>query len=158
MSLIVSDTGPLRYLVLCRQVHLLGILYGQVVIPEAVARELSQDHTPAAVKAWLAQLPSWALVRHPARLVSDPELGPGEVEAISLALEFRASRVLMDDLAARHAAVRHGLAVTGTLGVIELAASRQLVNFDSAIQTLLETNIRLDPKLVAEARRRVSSS
>lgn len=71
MSLIVSDTGPLRYLVLCRQVNLLGVLYQQLVIPQAVARDLSNDRTPKLVKMWCNHLPTWAVVGQPASLVDD---------------------------------------------------------------------------------------
>ena len=38
--IVVADSGPLHYLILLEQSELLRRLYDQVVIPEAVAREL----------------------------------------------------------------------------------------------------------------------
>jgi len=52
---------------------------------------------------------------------------PGEVEAISLALELAADLLLADDRKARTVARSRNLAVAGTVGVLELAAQRGLV-------------------------------
>lgn len=42
---VISDTSPVRYLVLIGQVELLSALYTEVLIPEAVADELQQSST-----------------------------------------------------------------------------------------------------------------
>ncbi|HXB70914.1 MAG TPA: hypothetical protein VNY05_21950 [Candidatus Acidoferrales bacterium] len=52
--IVVADTTPLRYLVVIEREHLLPALYGRVLIPPAVADELSHENTPAAVRA-----PGW---------------------------------------------------------------------------------------------------
>ena len=39
--IVVADSGPLHYLILLEQVDLLRRFYGQVLVPEAVASELS---------------------------------------------------------------------------------------------------------------------
>lgn len=57
----------------------------------------------------------------------------------------------MDDRAGRNAARRCGLFVTGTIGVLESAASRGLVEFAVAIAKLQRTNARLDLELVEAA-------
>lgn len=44
MRIIVSDTSPIRYLVLIGEVEILQKLYGRVLIPEAVRSEL--QHPP----------------------------------------------------------------------------------------------------------------
>ena len=56
----------------------------------------------------------------------------------------------MDDRAGVAAARRAGLLVTGTLGVLDLAAERGLINFESAIRKLEHTNFRR-PKAVLSA-------
>jgi hypothetical protein len=73
------------------------------------------------------------------------------LEAICLAKEINATAVLMDDRAGRNAARRYGLFVTGTIGVLESAAARGLVEFAAAIANLQQTNARLDPELVQAA-------
>ena len=39
--IVVADSGPLHYLILLEQVDLLRRFYGQVLVPEPVASELS---------------------------------------------------------------------------------------------------------------------
>ena len=50
-------------------------------------------------------------------------LGDGEREALALAVEIRAERILLDDRPARRVALELNLLVTGTAGVL-LAAKR----------------------------------
>jgi predicted nucleic acid-binding protein len=57
----VADSGPLHYLILLNETELLHRFYGQVVIPEAVLRELTSDRTPQPVRDWLSQPPPWLL-------------------------------------------------------------------------------------------------
>ena len=52
----------------------------------------------------------------------------GELEAIVLAQESKADFVLLDDRAARNKAVRSGLSVMGTVGVLKLANARGLLS------------------------------
>lgn len=52
-----------------------------------------------------------------------PSLGDGEREALALALEIQADRILLDDRIARRAADELKLVVTGTVGVL-LGAKR----------------------------------
>jgi predicted nucleic acid-binding protein len=49
--IVVADCGPLHYLILLEHVDLLRRFYGQVVVPEAVAGELSNAGTPEGVRA-----------------------------------------------------------------------------------------------------------
>jgi predicted nucleic acid-binding protein len=49
--IVVSDTGPLRYLVEVGAVDVLPHLYGTVLIPQIVLEELRLDHFPPIVRA-----------------------------------------------------------------------------------------------------------
>ena len=97
--LVIADTTPLRYLVALGQADLLPTLFGQVIIPLAVAGELQHSQAPAAVRAWIASPPPWLDIR-PSSLLPDAvllRLDPGEREALLLAQELQADLVLVDD-------------------------------------------------------------
>jgi predicted nucleic acid-binding protein len=61
--IIVSDTSPINYLVLIGEIEILRKLAGQVIIPQAVYRELQDPHTPQQVKDWIDSGPAWIEVR-----------------------------------------------------------------------------------------------
>jgi predicted nucleic acid-binding protein len=154
MSLVVADSSPLNYLALCHVLEVLPRLYGQVVVPQAVFDELSHANAPDPVRSWLEALPTWASVRAPTEIDEGLALGRGEVEAICLAAEIGADEVLLDERRARRAARQRGLTVTGTLGVLEAAAKRHLIDLRSVVQKLVRTNFRIEPELVEQALKR----
>jgi len=93
--IVVADTGPVNYLVLSGQIDLARVLYIALLIPSAVHRELLHPRAPATVRHWAAAPPVWAEVRRPQDAARFPELGAGEREAISLALETKADFLLI---------------------------------------------------------------
>jgi len=154
MIVVVADTSPLNYLVQIDCQELLAALYQRVLVPPAVMNELDRPRTPAAVRAWVDHLPAWVEVRAvqstlPATLAG---LDPGEQEAIQLAQEQHADLLLMDERRAVAFARRHGLEVTGTLGVLVQAARLGLVEIDAALNRLQTTDFRATPELFAHAR------
>ena len=151
MSVVVSDTSPLHYLILCGAENALPRLFRQVVIPPTVFRELQQSNTPAPVRQWAGSLPSWATVQTPKTTSLSLDVDAGELEAICLAQEIKAAAVLMDDRAGRNAAIHCGLAVIGTVGLLEQASARGLLDLDQAMARLRQTNARLDPGLIQAA-------
>jgi predicted nucleic acid-binding protein len=161
-TIIVSDTSPVQYLVLCDAIGVLPRLFNRVIIPLAVASELQHPNTPAAVRTWIAAPPQWAEIRSPAVKRASLNLGPGEVEAIALALEMRAQAVLLDDQKARAAATRAGLQVLGTLAILERAADKRFLDLNVAFAALRNTTFRIDPRLMEDAlvrqKRRLRSS
>ncbi|MGB7442119.1 MAG: hypothetical protein WA919_13690 [Coleofasciculaceae cyanobacterium] len=57
--IIVSDTSPINNLAAINQLDLLRQLYGSVVIPEAIYRELTEpDFLAIEVKRWIPPLES----------------------------------------------------------------------------------------------------
>jgi predicted nucleic acid-binding protein len=97
VSVVVSDTSPLHYLILCGAEAVLPRLFTQVVIPPTVWRELQQPNTPAPVISWASSLPAWASVQKPKAINLNLRIDPGELEAICLAQEINAVAILMDD-------------------------------------------------------------
>ncbi len=148
MSVVVSDTSPLHYLILCGVDQVLAQLFEQVVIPPTVFAELQQPNTPSMVQEWMRSMPAWVSVQTPTSLDYSLDLDAGELEAICLAREIHAAAVLTDDRAGRHAAAQCGLPVIGTLGLLEQAAVRGWIDLPQTLERLRLTNARLDQKLV----------
>lgn len=151
MSVVVSDTSPLHYLILCGAENILPRLFRQVVIPPTVFRELQQPNTPPPVRQWAAALPPWVAVQMPKTVNLTLDVDAGELEAICLAQEIHADAILVDDRAGRNAAIHCGLAVVGTIGLLEQAAARGLIELPSVLARLRQTNARLDPELIRAA-------
>ena len=128
--IVVADAGPLHYLVLIGAVDVLAPLYTRVLVPETVAAELQDAHTPATVRAWIAQPPHWCEIR------PDPPSNPalsfldvGEHAAITLALSVNADRLLIDEQAGRAEAERRHLLVNRHTGRPGQSASRRAAQF-----------------------------
>jgi predicted nucleic acid-binding protein len=151
VSVVVSDTSPLNYLILCGAEGILPRLFRQVVIPPMVFRKMQQPNTPPQVRQWAAALPEWVAVQTPKTVNLALDVDAGEMEAICLAQEIHADAVLMDDRAGRNAAIQCGLAVVGTIGLLEQAAARGLIELPATLARLHQTNARLNPELIRAA-------
>lgn len=162
-GIVVTDTGPLHYLVLIGQIEVLPQLFGAVAVPAIVAGELRHAHAPNAVRAWADNPPPWLAVHDtPAETASPRRLDPGERAAIALAHALGAGLLLIDDRAGASAARGEGFRVTGTIGVLVDAARQGLIQLDAAFATLRATNFHYSPALIdallAEHRRNGSVS
>jgi predicted nucleic acid-binding protein len=129
-------------------------MYDRVVIPSAVLAELAHPKAPAAVKTWAGSLPTWAEVRTAAHDELDDILDPGEAEAIILAEQLKADSLLLDEMEARREALRRGLPVAGTVGVLEKAAERNLINLSEAFSKLARTSFYIAPQVLQQALQR----
>jgi predicted nucleic acid-binding protein len=124
--IVIADTSPLHYLILLEHADVLQHLYGRVIIPEAVVRELQAQKTPAVVRRWITSPPGWLQIRQIA-VPPDPalvEVDPGEREAISLAETLRADALIIDEKMGRREAQRRKLRVIGTVRVGRCGGSR----------------------------------
>jgi predicted nucleic acid-binding protein len=149
--IVVADSGPLHYLILLEQTELLHRFYGAVVIPEAVMEELCSGTVPQPVRDWLSKPPSWLRVESapPDQLERvTRDLDRGEREAIALALRLRADLILIDESRGRAEARRAKLRITGTLGVLAVAAKRGLIDVAEVLRRLRATNFYADERLI----------
>lgn len=106
----------------------------------------SSHKAPTLVRQWLASNPLWLELCNetPDDPAQEPIKGldPGETQAIQLAISLQADLLVMDDRRAVKVAKQKGLLATGTLGLLDLAAERKLINFEQALCLLEETNFR----------------
>jgi len=150
--IVVSDASPVNVLVRIGHVDVLHMLFRSVVIPPAVASELSHSSTPEVVRTWMAEHHAWPTIRAPLKVDSTLQLeDPGEVEAISLALELKADLLLADDRKARRVASQHGLAITGAVGVLELVSAPNLLSLQDAFNKIRQTDFRVAEHILQQA-------
>lgn len=159
--IVVADASPLNYLIQIDCDYLLPQVYGRIVVPSGVMRELAHPGAPQAVRQWLIRVPEWIEVSA-IRSAPIPELtylDPGEREAIQISEELSADLLLIDERQGRKEARRRGLRTTGTLGVLLSAGELRLIEPDVAYRRLLaETNFRTSSALEAEFRNRIRSA
>jgi predicted nucleic acid-binding protein len=150
--LVVADSSPLNVLICIGHAEILHQLFHNIIIPSEVARELSRPRTPVIVRNFIASSPHWLTVCEPKTVEPIAQLHAGELAAISLANELAADFLLIDDKAGRRAALQRNLRIIGTIGVLEQAAVRELLDFPSAMQQLpSDFRARLHPSLVKDA-------
>ncbi len=113
----VLNASPLIAFHQIRKLHLIPQLFAETMAPSAVVREISPS---------LGHVPKWLRVQAPMILpLSLQRLDAGEREAIALALQSAADVIVLDDRAARIQAVRLGLNVIGSAGLLVLARRRE---------------------------------
>jgi uncharacterized protein len=112
--IIVSDTSPISNLIIVGYIHLLPQLFGTVIIPDAVYQELLANGIHHPVTQTI-QTVDWLEVRsvtdqqQVVDLERDRDLDPGEANAIILAIELRATQLLIDERLGRLEAKQQGL-------------------------------------------------
>jgi uncharacterized protein len=119
--IIISDTSPIANLIQIGELKILHHLFGDVIIPPAVFKEI------VALKTFGIDLTEfenskWIKVIAPQNelFVSqiEIELDAGESEAIVVANEMRADYILMDERLGTKKAQEMGLQTIGLLGVL----------------------------------------
>jgi hypothetical protein len=138
VTVVVSDTSPIRALEFLDRLDLLRILFGSILVPPAVAAELTRTggHFRSIDVSHYDYLQARAATdqQQVASLLST--LDRGEAEAIVLAREVAADAILIDEADGREVARQQfGLRVIGTLGILLDAKKRDMV---SAVRPLVD--------------------
>jgi hypothetical protein len=139
--IVVSNTSPIFYLSTIGQLDLLRQLYSEIVIPTTVFNEITNvgnTDASARVVPTLSWMKTQSATDRAFVNTLRAELDPGEAEAIALAVELNADRLLMDERLGRAAAMRVGLQVIGVLGIL-IAAKRN--NLIQEVKPLLDALI-----------------
>ena len=128
--IVVSDTTPLSELAKIGRLDLLHDVYGSVIIPQEVFNEATAWNHPAVstiTSAVWIHVRTVTNLRPVIALHTSTGLGLGECSAIFLAEELNATRLLIDDLAARREAKSRNLPVIGTVGVLLVAKNLGII-------------------------------
>jgi predicted nucleic acid-binding protein len=152
--LVVADTTPLRYLAAIGETGLLPRIFGEVLIPPAVWNELTAASTPQIVRIFVEDRPNWLQLRSPrtdSLEVVSSNLDAGERAALALAIEIKADLILIDEAAGRREARELGLRITGTIGILRLAAERGLIDVRNVPVSLRGSGFYIDESVVRAA-------
>ena len=125
--IVVSDTSAISNLYQIDRLELLRDLFGEVLAPPAVLRELSAlpDHALLlSGTSWIRPVfpEDYALVEE---LTENLDLG--ESEAIVVALEMKADRLIVDEKLGRSIAQKYGIPIVGVLGILIEAKRAELL-------------------------------
>jgi hypothetical protein len=111
--IVVSNTSPISNLIVVGHINLLHQLFKTVVIPEVVYQELLANGENHVVTQTVKKL-NWLEVRavneqsQVVALERDRRLDVGEANAIVLAVESKATQLLIDERLGRTEAKRQG--------------------------------------------------
>lgn len=147
--IVVSDTSPINYLLLIDQMELLPLLFGRIIIPDIVRDEMLDPDAPPVLQQWITNPPSWLTVQTvPVIDATLSSLDPGEQAAIILAQTLPADLLIIDERLGRRIAKERGIAIIGTLGILDDAAAQGLINLAEAITQLQQTNFRVSRRII----------
>ena len=147
--IVVADTSPINYLLLINQIDLLPRLFQQIIIPDVVRDEMLDPDAPPVLQQWITNPPSWLTVQTvPVIDTTLNTLDPGEQAAITLAQTLPADLLIIDERLGRRIAEERGLAIIGTLGILDDAATQGLINLAEAIAQLQQTNFRVSRRII----------
>ena len=146
--MIISDSTTLIVLFDVDRVDLLSNVFSQVIIPDAVYKEIS-------VKSSIV-LPSFMKVQK----VTDSDmldvlksvLDLGESEAIALALEEKMP-LIIDEKKGRKIALREGIKIIGLLGIVYLNIKKETMSEKEAkgfLEDAIANGYRISTRLVEE--------
>jgi len=148
--IIVSDSGPIISFARAGYLKLLGQLFQEIIIPEAVYEEIAIIGIGrAGAKEVISG--EWIKTKRTKNRLKVKQLpamlGLGEREAIILAQELNAT-LLIDDRKAREVAEENGINCFGSLRVLKEAKDRKLIDAIKPVgDELIVTGLRIDSSL-----------
>jgi len=165
----VSDSTPLIHFGTIKQLDLLRSMYGQIVITEAVHREVvTEGIALGKADAFLVEkaIDDWIEVINPegyaGEICSRYGIHIGEAESILLARELDADLLLINERDGRRAAKHAGVKVKGTIGVISDCIERRILAVGAAVEILIvfrdnPSKFWIDPRIIDIAIKRIKN-
>lgn len=153
--IVISDTTPIISLMKANSLDLLKRLYGIVLIPKAVYRELTENTVFAKEAEIIKEIDFLTVVaveneKSVSVLRNVTGLDAGESEALIMYDEQKADLLLMDEHKGRSVAKQLNVRHIGTVGVLLLAYDKEMMRREdvkNCLDTMLANNIRMDRKL-----------
>jgi predicted nucleic acid-binding protein len=163
--IIVSDTTPLITLLKIHHLDILGELFHEILIPEAVYVELTTNERfmdeaieimkcPFIQKVEVADQKSVRIFR------KTTGLDAGESEAIVLAEDIKADLLLMDEAKGRLVAQQMDLKIMGTMGILLYAYEEKMITKEDVIaslQIIRETGRFISDRLIKELMKKINN-
>lgn len=156
--IVVSDTTPMISLLKINHLDLLKDLFGEVQIPKGVFAELT-GNPRFQNEAEIIQSSDFIKVvrdiddRYVSLLRRSTGLDLGESEAIFLSDDGKADMLLIDEVRGRDVAVRMGIRIMGTIGILGLAYEDSLLSKEeikNAIDILRDSGRHISERLFGQ--------
>jgi len=148
----VLNASPLIVLARAGYLDLVPKLVSSVVIPRAVATEVTAGPAEDPAVRFLAK-PSWLTVidlTPPLSPLAIWRLGQGESEVLEYARRNPGTTAILDDKAARRAALALHVPLTGTLGLLIAAVRNKLIpSLREAIDAVRASGLYVDPATIS---------
>lgn len=145
---VVSNSTPLIALAKIQKLDLLKHFFGTVSIPQEVYDEVVTRGGPLYGADEVSRASWIRVVSVENRTAVDAlslTLDRGEAEAIALAREIDAL-LIIDDRDGRDAAKSLGIPITGTIGILLLAAEEKTISFKDELDALVAAGVRLSER------------
>lgn len=159
----VSNSSPIMNLAAIGRLGLIKLKFGNVVVPEAVWREVVIDGKGKS-GAEDVENSDWITiqsVRDKALVKAlEKDLDIGESEAITLAVENNADVLLLDDKSARLIAANLGLNIIGIIGILIWAKKEGVIaQLSKELENLRKkANFRMSEDLIKRALQEVDET
>jgi predicted nucleic acid-binding protein len=151
----VVDASPIILLATIGYADLLALTADSLLIPEAVSNEVRDAEKDDPARTWLEEHSRWVESTSP--VVSEVaawDLGQGESNVLSYALQSAGWTVVVDDAAARRCAQAFDIPVVGTLGILVLAKKQgDLDMVRPVIQSLVRSGMHVDEAVIRQVLR-----
>ena len=157
--LVVADASPLIVLANIQSIDILPKPVRRSADTTTPGRpnELRQHNRSQPVQDFISNPPPWLIEQSARTTHSHENLDPRrDKRSISLAEELRADLLLIDEMKGRRVAAARRLTLTGTIGVLELAAARQLVDLKDAFDRIKQTDFWISHDLLDQRLRSIS--
>ncbi|WP_414755314.1 DUF3368 domain-containing protein [Anabaena sp. CCY 9910] len=149
ISRVIVNSSPLIVLLKSQQAQLIPQLFTEILVPSGVIEEITTKNDTAS-----KLLPSISWIQTVEVKIIVPEvaawdLGKGESQVLSLALQNSEFAAIVDDRAARRCGQALGITTIGTGGLLILAKRPGLIaSISPAIQALRDADLWLSDTLV----------
>lgn len=156
----IANASPVIVLAKAGYLHLLKQLPSELLLPEAVVKEVLAG--PESDPARSALAGAWAVPVTPAVIPTELlewGLGPGETAVLALARERAPCLAVLDDAAARACGKAFGIPLIGTLGVVLRAKKRGLIpEAAEVLRALRAAGLHLDDRTIRPALGRIGET